>query len=125
MSCLVASRGDCGFPGVTIPYPYNAIGREGPGALHSERLGHGMEWLDGPTENGPSYRLSLKMDENGRKNTYRVFIFIFFYRTETEIGISETETNEHIRLIGNKLNRSGLYQKRSVTGNQVENIEPT
>jgi hypothetical protein len=29
--------------------------------------------------------------------------------------------NEHVRLVGNELNRSGLYQKRSVTGNQVGN----
>jgi hypothetical protein len=47
----------------------------------------------------------------------------FFCRTETKTGISETETNGHIWLVGNKLNRSGLYWKRSVTGNQVGNID--
>jgi type IV secretory pathway VirB4 component len=44
------------------------------------------------------------------------FHFHFFLSDE-----NKTEMNEHVRLVGNELNRSGLYQKRSVTGNQVEN----
>jgi hypothetical protein len=55
------------------------------------------------------------------KNNYSVFIFIFFCRMKTKTEM--TETNRHIRLVRNELNRSGLYRKQSVTGNQVGNID--
>jgi hypothetical protein len=103
MSCLVASRGDCGFPGVTIPYPYNAIGREGPGALHSERLGHGMEWLDGPTEKWAQLPAKPK---NGRKRSEKHLSCFHFH-----IFLSDGNGN---RNIGNRNERTySVNQKRT------------
>jgi hypothetical protein len=62
------------------------------------------------------------MDGNGCKNTYPIFTHIFLSDRNENVN-GGNETNGHIWLVGNELNRSGLYWKWLVTGNQVENID--